>query len=228
MADLDSVKRRIAALLDKTTARGCTEAEAVAAAAKAAELMREHGLDEACLGMEMADAPASKHPTVTDALWVAIGAYTGCVSVVDTAIGIRSYIGRAPGPTIAAYLHTFLHRYIESAVDRFKASAEYKKKRKGVTRRRACTAFRKGMTDRLRLAVRDHFGAPNPLLIEQAEAERDRRFSGLRTRNVPVPKNLDRHCKSREAGYQAADGVKLRHGVSGSGSGPRMIGGGNG
>ena len=40
----DQIKAPIKALLDKTTASGCTEAEAMAAAAKAAELMRNHGL----------------------------------------------------------------------------------------------------------------------------------------------------------------------------------------
>ncbi len=43
----DSIKMKIAALMRMTSASGRTEAEALAAAEKAATLMREHGLSEA-------------------------------------------------------------------------------------------------------------------------------------------------------------------------------------
>jgi hypothetical protein len=44
------ILKRIQALLDKTTERGCTEAEAAAAAAKAQEPLTEYNLDAAMVG----------------------------------------------------------------------------------------------------------------------------------------------------------------------------------
>ena len=46
------IRDRIRALRDKTAARGCTEAEALAAAEKAAQLMRDHGVSEADIVMD--------------------------------------------------------------------------------------------------------------------------------------------------------------------------------
>lgn len=44
MSDRESVRRRLVALMSMTVERGASEAEAMAAATKAAALMREHGL----------------------------------------------------------------------------------------------------------------------------------------------------------------------------------------
>lgn len=44
MSDHDKIRDRIRQLLGRTVARGCSEAEAMEAAAKAAELIAEHGL----------------------------------------------------------------------------------------------------------------------------------------------------------------------------------------
>ena len=54
----EKLLKRIQALLAKTSARGCTEGEAIAAAEKAAELMREHGLSESDLVMDRQSSPS--------------------------------------------------------------------------------------------------------------------------------------------------------------------------
>jgi hypothetical protein len=56
---MDKLRTRIAALLAKTVANGCTEAEALAAAAKAAELLDRHNLT---IGeVELARSPCRRH-----------------------------------------------------------------------------------------------------------------------------------------------------------------------
>jgi hypothetical protein len=222
MADLDALKRRLAALLNMTEANGCTAEEAAAATAKAAELMREHGLDEASLGMEMADAPYSEDDRLMNPLWRIIGHCTGCVCVVDPATGLRHYIGRDPGPTVAVYLHVFLARHVEAAVGRYGRSGEVRLKLKSL-RPRLVEAFRQGMVERLMDAVLEHFGQPAPKLIEQAQAERNRRFC-CTTPSASVPaRRVEGQTIARQAGQKAGDGIALHRGLSGDR--PRQIGG---
>ncbi|SCM75420.1 conserved hypothetical protein [uncultured Pleomorphomonas sp.] len=52
MTDREKLKAKIRALREMTSTRGCTEDEAMAAAAKAAELMREYGVSDVELETE--------------------------------------------------------------------------------------------------------------------------------------------------------------------------------
>ncbi|SDH93678.1 regulatory protein GemA [Roseospirillum parvum] len=178
MANLDDVKRRLAALLSMTTAAGCTEAEAEAAAAKAAQLMRQHGLEAADLVMGCEAVPCTRRPTVVHELWSVLAALTGCTTVRDAADGTLSYVGRQPGPAVATYLHVFLHRHIEASTAAYRRSAQYKRRARGAPRRRACEAFRTGMVERLQLALVVHFGAPDMARIEEARDHVQRLYEG--------------------------------------------------
>lgn len=219
MADKDPIKRRVKALREMTKANGCTEAEAEAAMAAAARLMKEHGLAAEDLDMEREDVPTTSRSTVLDQLWATIAARTGCVQVkVYTTGGWRwQYIGRQPGPAIATYLHTYLARHIELAVRQYQETRDYKRKKKGLPRRRACEAFRDGMVQVLRRTVRQHFDRPEPAAIEAAERYRDSLYSNLEKFEPREIKT--RHENARLAGAVAGAGVEIRTGLGGGTAG---------
>ncbi|SOE00635.1 DUF2786 domain-containing protein [Caenispirillum bisanense] len=218
MADKDTIKRRIQALLGKTTDRGCTDAEAEAAAAMAARLMSEHGLSREDLVMDVDRAPSTARPTAVDRLWSVLAHYTGCVSVREVGIqSRRAYVGEQPGPTIAVYLHTYLHRHIEAAVRRYQDSREYKRKKAGGSRRRACEAFRAGMAMRLERTLAQHFDRPDPARIAAAKTYLATLYTGLEADGTKKPST--RHMRAAAAGYVAGGEVEIRNGLAGGTAG---------
>lgn len=219
MADNDMIKRRIQALLGKTTDRGCTEAEAEAAAAMAARLMTEHGLSREDLVMDVDRAPSTSRPTAVDRLWSVLAHYTGCVSVREVGIQARrAYVGEQPGPTIAVYLHTYLHRHIEAAVRAYQGTAEYRRKKAGGARRRACEAFRAGMALRLEHTLAQHFERPDPARLEAAKTYLETLYAGQLAPDS-AKKPSTRHLRAAAAGYAAGAEVEIRSGIGGGPAG---------
>jgi hypothetical protein len=163
--------------------------------------------------MVVESVDTTSRSTVMDHLWLALATLTNCVLVRrETLNGAKlDYIGAEPGPTVAAYLHTYLHRHVEAAVRRYKATAEYKRKRKGPTRRRACEAFRAGMVARLKTTLRRHFKVDEALL-KRAETYRDGQYD---TRDVALRKPSTRQERAVAAGYAAGSKVEIRDGVGG-------------
>lgn len=83
MADRSALVQKIRALLAKTVANGCTEGEAMAALAKARQLMDEHEIGDADLqfGGEAVNAGAERKPDrdgVRQKLHIAVGRFCGC------------------------------------------------------------------------------------------------------------------------------------------------------
>lgn len=216
--EIEDVKRKVRAMLDRTTDRGCTEAEAAAAATTAARLMSDHGLSDDDLVMTVERVDATARPTPLDDLWVSLAMATGCVAVREVSDSRLAYYGKAPGPTIAAYLHVYLRRVAERLVDDFQDTPEYKRKAKGKPRRKACEAFRSGVALRLRTVLARRFGAPDHATLERAAAFRDAQCGRLR--DAPPPKRWGgKHDAAREAGYRAGADVVLRDGLGGGHSG---------
>lgn len=187
----DRLKAKIAALRAKTTAAGCTEAEATAAAEMAARLMSEHGLSEAELVMTDASVPeASSRASWRSDLAGAIAACTNTALILVD--GAMLFIGRAPGPEIAAYLLDLCVRSVERERKAFQESAFYRARRKAKTRRAASTDFTEAMVLRLRqrllvlfrdqrdgAAAREaqqHLAARFPNTVPTRRSERDPRF----------------------------------------------------
>lgn len=146
MADIASIRAKIAALRAKTVGNGCTEAEAMAAAEKAADLLAEYGLASADL-----DAP--EHDTAhqdlagrrgpLDALWGAVAAYCDCTCWLSRDEGVRRavYFGAPGAVEIAAYVHEIMARAYEAGLAGYKASPEYQRRRKAATRAAARKAW---------------------------------------------------------------------------------------
>lgn len=219
---------RIRKLLAMTVANGCTEAEAMAAAEKAARLMAELGLE---LGDLQFEAETVKVRTgwqsVRSRLWATIASYTNCAV---TFLGDEvEYVGREPWPEVARYLHSVTNRAIDRELRTFKATKWYRRRSSLRARRAAAFDFTDAMVIRLQGKLAELFASTwSSSAVKQAMAERDRRHSDLETvETTPRRNNLPRYDHAGWAGLEAGAGVELSHGVGGSGAVPPRIGGGS-
>lgn len=168
----DRIKDRIAALLRMTRASDCTEAEALAAAEKAAALMREHGLSEVDITMGQASV---RHDTkgrgACDDLWRIVAHCTNTACIFVHVRGERgaavTFVGPDPGPDLAAYLVAVLNRAIDTAIAEFRTGTFYRRRRSSATRRAAVRDFVIGMV--LHLSRRLDVNAMITLLPRIAE-----------------------------------------------------------
>jgi len=225
-----SIKQRIAALLKMTTASGCTEAEALAAAEKAAALMREHGLSEADITIGQASArSASKGQSARDDLWKIVAYCTNTAPTFVHEHGKRGaelvFVGRDPGPEIAAYLVAVLNRAVDTGIAEFKAGTFYRRRRSDATRRAAVRDFTIGMVGRLSRRLIEIFG---PSIDKKAnalaKAARDERFAGALPVSGPSGGKV-RFDDAAWSGWVAGNRVNLAQGVAGGTAERRQIGG---
>ncbi len=219
------IRERILALREMTAARGCTEAEALAAAGKAAQLMADHGLSEADIVM---DEQASKAKEAgrgpKGKLWGTIAYCTNTASImVDNGFERRvAFVGREPGPEIAVYLRDICERAIDRELRQFKQSKLYRRQRKASSRRETASAFTHAMVYRLSVRLRQVFGPSlNAEAGRQAVAALDERYPKA-TQIAQVRAPLGR-LDAAMAGNAAGEKVTLAHGVGGS-SEPLAIG----
>lgn len=225
----EKIKAKIAALLRMTRGAGCTEAEALAAAEKAAALMHEHGLSEADITIgEASVAHGTKGKGARDDLWRIVAHCTNTACTFVCVAGERGsevvFVGRDPGPEIAAYLVAVLNRAIDTAIAEFRAGRFYRRRRSPVTRRAAVQDFTQGMILRLSRRLIEIFRASiDKAANAQAIAARDARFADAR--DITAPSRATRYDDALWSGWDAADRVNLTHGVGGAGAdAPRQIG----
>jgi hypothetical protein len=234
MSNLNKIKDRLRALRAKTTAAGCTEAEALAAAEKLADLLTKYGLshddigDADAEGWEQVDIDLGARRRPRDELWGTVAYYCDCDDWLIRTNGARwraAYFGRPSNVAVATYLHELLERAIVGGLEGYKKEPSYQRRRKNATRRAALKAFEVGMVDRLRLRLgrlkwlRYHTGddgQTKALVVSYKvpiEAELDRR--GMKFGKVA---SLDHKTRSdavrdRMAGHVAGNGVALNPGV---------------
>lgn len=219
----EQLREKIAALRAKTTAAGCTEAEAIAAAGVAAELMAKHGIDADEL--EMTTATAAEKTEGTGWHGDLVGVICHCTnSAAMLTEGAWHFVGREPGPEIAAYLRDLTVRAVERELRAFKAAPLYRRKRKLSVKRDLATEFRSGMihtlTTRLRVVFGPGVDQEQALLAGEA---RDKMFGegtaiDVKRRDLKLG---DGYFADRKAGADVA----LHHGVAGGGDAPKLIGG---
>lgn len=226
MTPRERLRAKIAALQGKTQAAGCTEAEAMAAAELAARLMAEHAFDQADIEMTEATAPNKwQRSTWRDRLSAGIAVATNCDWIVRPNSEDVLFMGREPGPDIAAYLRDICFRAVDRAVREFKETPFYGRRRKLATRRAAVADFVEGMVNRLIMRMFELF---KPVISKPAREEAKqalaRRFAGdLVSR--PIKAHDPRFSQAAGAGWRAGADVGLHHGVSGSAA-PKLIGSG--
>lgn len=222
------IKARIAALLKMTPANGCSEAEALAAAKKAAALMLEYGLRREDIHISEANVRSgTKGRGARDILWPYIADCTNTAVIIIAGVGrgARSelqFIGRAAGPEIATYLVVVCNRAIDNAIREFKAGRFYRARRSDHTRRQAVVDFTTGMALRLGQRLTEMFRPTmSNVAREEANTGVARRYNGsVETR---VGRDMSRDHRGVMAGMSAADAVQLAHGVHGRTSGPAAL-----
>jgi hypothetical protein len=134
LAALDKLKLRIQALRAKTIANGCTEDEALSAAAKVAELLDRHDLS--LTDVELRAAPCERRVYEThrkkriplDDCIGAIAQFCDCrVWREKTVAGESSYVffGLRSDIEVAHYLAELIDSAVRTDLGRFKTSADY-------------------------------------------------------------------------------------------------------
>ncbi len=132
--DIDRLRHRIRALRQKTVERGCTEEEALAAAAKVDELLVRHGLTlseldvraQTCDGIGI-DTDRKRRSAIDDSVG-AIAAFCDCRVWFETARGglIRIvFFGLPADVTVAHYLYDLIATTVDCETAAFKRSDLY-------------------------------------------------------------------------------------------------------
>lgn len=150
--ELAKVKARIRALASRTVERGCSEAEAMVAAAKVGELLEVYGLsmsevelrEETCLQRTLVfDDPRRQ---AMNWLFPALLRFTGCRGWT---VGRADYVifGLEPDVQMAEYLMQVVAGALSWEEARFRQSADYARSR--VAPQAALRSFRIGFADRV-------------------------------------------------------------------------------
>ena len=222
--DRETIRKRINALLNRTVARGCTEAEAMEAAARAAALMQEHGIDQDALLMaETIVKTRSSAKSARARLWPAIAHATNTTATAYAGITGKevSFIGAEPWPEIAGYLFQVCERAVDGEVKRFRSDAFYRRRRSAKTKRQAVDDFTIALVMRLRTRIPVMFEeTDNADLQQKAIEERGRRYPDTRT--VRQKGHAARYDEAVTAGWTAGGSVPLSRGV-GQEEGQRML-----
>ena len=200
--ELARVKTRIKALAEKTVGRGCTEAEAMAAAEMVGRLLERYALTmeevdvrhEPCVQVEVPLGGQRRRPI--DACVPAIARFCDCKVWLARADGNASYVffGFDTDTALAAYLFTVIERAMRFELLGFRKS---RVALVGTALRRASANFQHGMAARVaeRLtamhAEREaSVAAERPtgtalILVRHEVVEAAFRDCGLRLRSVP-------------------------------------------
>lgn len=225
MAERETIAARIRALLAKTVANGCTEEEAIAAAAKAAELLQRYNLtlDEVQLRATPFKRHREQHGDAVGAqLWKPAGAIADLVGATFWISGPGvypvqvSFFGFAHEVEIATYLLEICARAMRSELRRLERDVALLRP---AVRNMRIRAFLDGMADRLAQRIRA-LKPPAPAgtglvvlrgqLVDQALAE-----AGIRLKPTTVRSSRDLDPEYLQ-GRQAADQVALNAGLRGS------------
>lgn len=213
----DDIRTKVAALRRKSHDAGASEAEAMAAAAKAAELMRKYGISDEDVEFDEQAAPLkTKGRSVRDALWGTVGRCTNSAPILDTNWEpVITYIGHAPGPEIACYLVEVLNRAVDREIEAFKATVEYKRRRTLRTKRASVADFTEAMVLRLRYRLLELFHES----MSEADFDQAKQVLGFRfgsTTAVAPRSRKTEFLGAAASGYAAGGRVALAHGVNGS------------
>ncbi|QKE92975.1 DUF2786 domain-containing protein (plasmid) [Lichenicola cladoniae] len=152
--ELVRVKARIKALTEWTIARGCTEAEAMAAADMVGRLLERYALsmeeidirDEPCIRIEVPLRGIRRRPI--DACVPAIAAFCDCKVWLSRDRSPPSYVffGFATDTALAAYLYAVIERAIHSDSQTFRSA---RPALAGTALSRATSSFQLGMAARI-------------------------------------------------------------------------------
>lgn len=214
---------RLRKLLAMTVANGCTEAEAIAAAERAARIMTEFDLDDGDVQFASRrwKVKAGWHSS-RSRLWVQIAVSTNCAPLMISD-GTVEFVGRDPWPEVSQYLQQLTDRAIDRELGAFKRTAWYKRRRTIRAKRAAARDFTESMVQRLAIKIDELFAATaSREAYDRAVAERDARHPSSQT--VARRASADtRYHDAAWAGWAAGESTEISHGVAG-GAPPLAIG----
>lgn len=147
--DLSKLRQRLAALRTKTTANGCTEAEALAAAEKAAELLASTGMTDVELDAGLMEGLAVSIGTrrrPIDRVWSTVAVFAECHGYLEKE-GNRwtwVYFGDPANILIAEYVHEVVRRAARTAAQEFRKGDVYRRRRTARTKAQALKALEEG------------------------------------------------------------------------------------
>ncbi|MEI7606973.1 MAG: DUF2786 domain-containing protein [Rhodospirillaceae bacterium] len=161
-ADLEKLKARIQALRSKTVENGCTEEEALSAAAKVADLLDQYDLS--LTDIELREEPCERAEFETrrkqgiplDACIPAIAEFTDCkVWREKNQLGEFRFVffGMRPDVAVAQYLCELIDVAMLTEVERFKRTAGYRRYHPN-DRRAVSTSFLHGMASSIAAKLR--------------------------------------------------------------------------
>jgi hypothetical protein len=225
MTEREKIAAKVRALRAKTVENGCTEAEAMAAAEKVAQLLAEYGLtvDEA----EMRATPFARHDERHyDAVGERLSRIADAIADLTGATWFRSpggvhpieisFFGFEHEVDVARYLLEICARAMRGAV------AELEQRHalvRPIRRKMIITPFLDGMADRLRGRIKALIPAKptgtglvvvRDQLIKAALADAGIHITDMKGRSSR------RDDDAYRAGQRAADGVALNRGLGGS------------
>ncbi len=153
----ERVKARIRALAEKTVSNGCTEAEAMAAAAMVGRLLERYALSmdevevraERCVQVAVPVGGRRRRPI--DGCVAAVARFCDCKvwlarGEADPPRPCYIFFGFAPDTEMAAYLFAMIDRAIQGELDGFRAGQP---RLRGQALRRASASFQYGMAARV-------------------------------------------------------------------------------
>jgi hypothetical protein len=229
--DFEAVKARIRALLAKTVANGCTEGEALAAAEKAASMLRAHGLSETELHIGAARSASNRsRRQPLDDLWPAVAFACHCRLLLVRMVGCLEwqFTGHQPWPEVAVWLRGTLDAAHGRALTAFRTSPEYRRRRIARTRSLARRQFTAGFIEIVRLKLAELAA------LDRAAIRREMVAIDLSTESnrgaVRIMKPLSRASSARDtaadraAGHAAGRQTQVNWSVRGDA--PRMLGDG--
>lgn len=147
--DLSKLRQRLAALRNMTTANGCTEAEALAAAEKAAELLAATGMTDIELDASLMEAlpigiGTRRRPI--DSVWITVAVFAECHGYLEKIRNRWSwvYFGDPANILVAEYVHEVIRRAARTAAREFRAGEVYRRRRTARTKAQALKALEEG------------------------------------------------------------------------------------
>ena len=229
MTSRQSFVEKIKALLAKTTANGCTEAEEFAALAKARALRDAYQIDDAELALTR-EEEAIIHEEARDKsdphgvkwrLAYAVGKFCGVQIWRTPHVNILSFCGLKADSEWASWLLDHLTDFVQARlVEHLMFSLAPKNERTRVIR-----GFVEGITDRIateleRLTAQEPDGENNRalILVQNQAIQKKMKEAGITLRGGSGGRRAEINWNSYEAGREAGSGATFGRPVSGKAS----------
>jgi len=225
--DLSKVIENIKALCNKTIDKGCTEAEALAAAAKVSELLTNYNLSMDKVFLESTNCVTGKistnrrrnHPVQLCMVGIAEFCDCKCWKMQHGSNGVEYYFfGLDTDVELAKYLYSVIYSAIEFETTRYKFSPAYTQEIR-ISRKTLSTSFQKGMSGRIhhrlkelkRQRTKDEYQPIcNTSLVVVKQDKVSKEFAKLDMKLKNAQSSNGRvNSSAYYAGYSAADKVNL-------------------